>query len=342
MYTEIFIFLPLGALVLSVLITKRLLGKNAWLDLVDTPVERSLHIQPTPNGGGIAILTSILVLGALATYLYPGYHAIGVIALCILIVGSISLYDDLKGVRPAHRLIVHSLAAILLIISGFKWSSLELPGLLFYWPETVVSIVSYLFIVWLINLYNFMDGIDGFAGGMAVIGFGTFSIFGFIWEEWYFMLLSMIIASSAAGFLVFNFPPAKIFMGDIGSSVLGLLVAVFALWGTKERIFPLWISILIFSPFIVDATVTLIKRAINKERIWEAHNNHFYQKLTKSGWGHKKTVLVEYFLMIMCSASALFINFRPATEKWLMLLSWVLVYIALIIIINKKVHVDND
>lgn len=337
----LFFLLSIGAFVLSALITNKLSSKNVWFNLVDTPVERSLHVFPTPNGGGLAILISILVTGALGTYLYPEFNEIGIIALCMFIVGAISLYDDLKEVRPAHRLLVHSIAAVLLISNGFKWSSLELPGILFYWPEAVVSVVSYLFIVWLINLYNFMDGIDGFAGGMAVIGFSTFAIFGFIWEEWYFMLLSMIIVSAAAGFLIFNFPPAKIFMGDIGSSVLGLLVAIFALWGTKERMFPLWISILIFSPFIVDATVTLLKRAINKERIWEAHNNHFYQKLTKSGWGHKKTVLIEYLLMIACAISALVINFKPAFDKSLMLLAWVVFYVIIIIVINKKVHVDN-
>ncbi len=135
-----------------------------------------------------------------------------------------------------------------------------------------------------------------------------------------------IIAASALGFLVWNFPPARIFMGDAGSSTLGFLVAACSLWADQQHIAPLWVSILVFSPFIVDATVTLIRRLFRGEAVWKAHRSHYYQRLALAGWGHRRTVIWEYALMVACGTTAILVVRvdQGAPWVWAVLAGWAL------------------
>jgi len=174
-----------------------------------------------------------------------------------------------------------------------------------------------------------MDGVDGLAGGMALIGFGTFAILGWSDGNELFASLNIVIVAAVAGFLVFNFPPAKIFMGDVGSSTLGFFAATMSLWGERDGIFPLWIAILVFSPFIVDATVTLVKRIVRRERVWHAHKTHYYQRLVQSGCGHKKTVIAEYITMVAAAISAIIGAQLQQQYQWVLIAVWVVIYISL-------------
>jgi UDP-N-acetylmuramyl pentapeptide phosphotransferase/UDP-N-acetylglucosamine-1-phosphate transferase len=193
----------------------------------------------------------------------------------------------------------------------------------------------------MLNLYNFMDGMDGIAGGMAVFGFGTFAVFGLLAGATLFSVLNLIIAAAALGFLVFNFPPARIFMGDVGSSTLGLLAAALSLWGVRDGIFPFWIALLVFSPFIVDATVTLLRRLWRRERIWHAHKTHYYQRLVQAGWGHRKTVLLEYAIMLGCGISALW-SMRATDEiQMAILIAWILFYFAFFFWVSRIARQGN-
>ncbi len=140
-----------------------------------------------------------------------------------------------------------------------------------------------------------------------------------------------MIAAEAAGFLWLNLPPARIFLGDTGSSSLGLLVAGFSLWANREGLFPLWLAILVFSPFIVDATVTLIRRLLRGEKIWQAHRTHYYQRLVRMGWGQKRTLAVEYMLMLACSLSALWAKDLPEWAQMAVLGFWLLAYVLFIL-----------
>src|SRR5262249_53435950 len=142
---------------------------------------------------------------------------------------------------------------------------------------------------WMINLYNFMDGSDGLAGGMAAIGFGCYGIAALAGGDYLCATINLVVAASALGFLCFNFSPARLFMGDVGSVSLGFLAAVLDVVGWLRGDWPVWFGIVVFSPFIVDATVTLFKRALRGARVWEAHREHYYQRLVQSGWGHRKT-----------------------------------------------------
>lgn len=300
-------------------------GFAARSDLLDHPNHRSLHRRPTPRAGGIAILVAVVVGGLLIGWMLP---ASGVCLRYLLLgagpLAAVSWLDDRFSVRFQWRLLAHGWAAFSLIFAGYRPDSLELPGFLFTVSTGLGLSLSLLLVVWLINLYNFMDGMDGFAGGMAVIGFTTLAWLGR--ADGGFANLCLVVAAASAGFLVHNFPPAKIFMGDTGSTSLGFLAAACGLWGNKNGLFPLWIALLVFSPFIVDATVTLLRRLWGGEKIWEAHRTHYYQRLVLLGWGHRRTVLAEYILMLACSLSAVVaVQLSPAGQ-WILIMGWTVIY----------------
>jgi len=186
--------------------------------------------------------------------------------------------------------------------------------------------VTILFFMWMTNLYNFMDGMDGFAAGMTVLGYGFLGFLAWKGGHQFIMLLSFLIVSAAGGFLLYNLPPARIFMGDVGSVSLGFIAAALAVMGVQDGLFDVWVPLLIFSPFIVDATVTLARRLLRGEKVWQAHREHYYQRLVLAGWGHRKTMLAEYFLMAACGITA--VAYGQAGESWRLaiLLGWVIVY----------------
>ncbi|MCZ6532607.1 MAG: hypothetical protein O7A08_06550, partial [SAR324 cluster bacterium] len=213
--------------------------------------------------------------------------------------------------------------------------NLIIPGL----PEIPLGLlglpVTLLFTVWFINLYNFMDGLDGLAGGLGVIGFTFLAAAGWIGGHQSIVWCSVIIAGANLGFLVHNFPPARIFMGDAGSIPMGLLAAAISLWGVRDGAFGLWVPLLIFSPFIVDATITLIRRVLYFERFWEPHHSHYYQRVVLLGWSHRKTVLAEYALMLGVGVSALVLHYAGDGPIVLAgLAGWGLVYFILVIVIR--------
>jgi UDP-N-acetylmuramyl pentapeptide phosphotransferase/UDP-N-acetylglucosamine-1-phosphate transferase len=156
------------------------------------------------------------------------------------------------------------------------------------------------------NLYNFMDGSDGLAGGMALSGFTMYGIAALMNNNDAFAMVNFTIGAAALGFLLNNFHPAKIFMGDAGSIPLGFLAAGIGLWGWQQADWPAWFPLLVFSPFIVDASVTLVKRGMRGAKVTEAHREHYYQRLIQMGWGHRNVALIEYCLMWAVGISAIF------------------------------------
>lgn len=319
----------LAGFLVAAWLTRRFCNPESVFHVLDHPNERSLHVQPVPRSGGVAILFAlgVSVVGLSVVHDLPG-RLVWLIP-GVLLLGGISFLDDRLDVRPAYRLVAQVMAASLLVWGNFSLAMLELPGWMWEWPAWVASAFSLVFVVWMTNLYNFMDGMDGFAGGMAVIGFGTFALLGMLAGNTEFMLLNLSVVAAAAGFLVFNFPPARIFMGDVGSSVLGFLAAAFSLWGAQARIFPFWVALLVFSPFIVDATVTLARRLFRGEKVWRAHRDHYYQRLVGLGWGHRRTVLWEYALMLLGAFLSIVVRGLGPEGQWALIGLWVVVYAAL-------------
>ena len=293
----------------------------SYLRLLDRPNFRSLHHHPVPRTGGLAVLAGIFMSGLYTPIAYPLEVALlgGLLPLVV-----ISLLDDYQGIAAKWRILVHLMAAVSLLTASLTLDCLRLPGLVWPLPPWAAIPLTLGLIVWMINLYNFMDGMDGFAGGMAVIGFSALAGLG--WADPEFATFCLTVAAASAGFLVHNFPPAKIFLGDTGSTALGFLAAVCSLWGSKNELFPFWVALLVFSPFIVDATVTLLRRLLCGERIWEAHRSHYYQRLVLLGWGHRRTVLAEYVLMLACAGSALLAVRLPPIGQIALTIGWVIIY----------------
>jgi UDP-N-acetylmuramyl pentapeptide phosphotransferase/UDP-N-acetylglucosamine-1-phosphate transferase len=281
------------------------LGTRALIPLLrraavlDHPNERSLHEAPTPRGGGIALVAAILiswlaliVAGAVAPRLL-------VVLFGAALLAAISWIDDLRGLSPATRLagqlVAVGLGILALMPTGPVFQGWLMPGL-----DAVAAALLWL---WFVNLFNFMDGIDGLAGSEAAavaIGLVLFAGFG-IGRDHGLAALAGTAAAAALGFLVWNWAPARIFLGDVGSVPLGylfgfLLLDVAARGGWKiALILPLY--------FLADATITLLRRLARGERVWQAHRQHFYQRAVQRGLGHAEVVrrvIVADLALIAC------------------------------------------
>jgi UDP-N-acetylmuramyl pentapeptide phosphotransferase/UDP-N-acetylglucosamine-1-phosphate transferase len=322
---ELMALLGSAAFGISAALTWRFCRPGSRFVVLDHPNERSLHTQPTPRTGGVAIMAGIAVTGVGAMIFFGMGSALAWTSVAVLLVVTTSFIDDRVQLPAMQRIVVHFIAAGLIVYGGLVLNVSILPGDLTV-SSALVLPATVLYLVWMVNLYNFMDGIDGLAGGMAVIGFGVFAVLGVVAGQELFTALSLVIAASAGGFLLLNFPPARIFMGDSGSSTLGLLAGVLSIWGAQEGVFPFWVALLVFSPFIADASVTLVLRAGRRERLWEAHRTHYYQRLVRLGWGHLRTVLWEYVLMTCCAVSALWVAQAPPATQWVTVGFWVCAY----------------
>lgn len=323
------------AFAVAVVLTRQFSNPGSCLHLLDHPNERSLHTRPTPRTGGVAILAGILLALPLWFLATGGHDLIVWLLAAIGLIATLSFLDDRRGVSVAVRFPGHVIGAGLVVFGADFYLPGIVPGIPVIWPAWLGIGLEILFLVWMINLYNFMDGMDGLAGGMAVIGFGTLALFGLLSGNPPFATLSLVIAAATCGFLLFNFPPARIFMGDTGSAVLGLLAGGLILWGARDEIIPLWIGLLVFSPFIVDASVTLVRRLLRGERVWQAHRTHYYQRLVQCGWSHRKTALFEYALMAACSLSALLARQLEARGQVVVVLAWFLVYSLLMVGVRR-------
>ena len=289
----------------------------AWRLAIDEPNQRSLHVRPTPRVGGIVLVPAFLAMW-LAASLIGTQMVLLVAGLCVM-----SYFDDRAGMPVALRLIGHLAVAILFVLFVLGIRD-------FFWCVTWG-----LAIVWLTNLYNFMDGLDGLAGGMALSGFFSY---GWVaaFSDMEFSYACWSVAAAAAGFLVFNFPPAKVFMGDAGSIPLGFLAAGLGLLGWRQGLWPLWFPLLVFSPFVVDASVTLLLRLVRGERVWQAHREHYYQRLIRMGWSHRRTALAEYALMAATAGSALAaLGTKPARQT-LILALWCGIYLGLMATVDRR------
>lgn len=313
----ILLVLPVLAGVLTALVLDQTL-KRVRLPL-DRPNERSLHTVPTPRSGGLVATPVVLVLWIALSPAIPWSVWIA----CTMLF-AVSALDDVHNLPVAARFACH-LAAAALVATSIADPESRLPLL----------VASTLAIGWMINLYNFMDGSDGLAGGMALIGFGAYGIAAWIGGEPGLAIAAWTISGAAAGFLAWNFPPAKVFLGDAGSIPFGGMAGAIGLLGWVRGLWPAWFPLLVFSPFVVDATVTLVRRALRGERVWHAHREHYYQRLVRLGWSHRRTAMAEYALMLACAGIAL-AGLKLETSASLgLLLSMLAAYALLMALIDK-------
>lgn len=285
---------------------------------MDHPNARSLHETPTPRVGGLGIMAGVAVASA---WLAGGILLPVMVAAFSLAV--LSLLDDMRGLPVALRFLGHFVAATACLLA------LGLTG----WA----LVGAVLGVVWMTNLYNFMDGADGLAGGMAAIGFGALALAAWRGNAPELAALCAAIAAAALAFLRFNFPPARIFMGDAGSIPLGFLAAVLGILGVQQNVWPWLFPLLVFSPFVVDASVTLAKRGLRGEKIWQAHRSHYYQRVVLLGASHRQLAWAAYALMAASAALAFVLLQVPQHAASLLILAAAL-YLLVFLTIDRRWH----
>jgi UDP-N-acetylmuramyl pentapeptide phosphotransferase/UDP-N-acetylglucosamine-1-phosphate transferase len=293
-------------------------SKLAWRIATDVPNGRSLHTAPVPRVGGWGVIPAVLLAAVpLGTvdWLLVGL-ATGLFVL--------SYADDRLGLPISLRLPAHAAAAAAWLMSG----PIALP--------IAVAAMAVFAIVWIMNLFNFMDGADGLAGGMALFAFSTYAAVASAIGHTALAAWSMAIAGAAAGFLLFNISPARVFLGDAGSVTLGFFAGAFGIWGWSAGTWPVWFPFLVAAPFFLDATVTILRRMIGGERFWEAHREHYYQRLIRSGWSHRRTSFCEYVVMAGSAGLAMVMLSWSAVAQYAGLAAAAFVYVALAYAVDRR------
>lgn len=283
-----FIVALIMSLVLTGMIRRYALARN----LMDIPNQRSSHTIATPHGGGVAIVVTFqVVLGVLAFYGFLPTASFWLYLLAGSWIAGIGLLDDIYHIPARWRLLFHFAGAsfVLYWLGGIP--PIPIAGTLFIsgWLGATVAVIV---LVWLLNLYNFMDGIDGIAGIQAI----TVCVGGLLIYQLFATSVSpsippLILIAATLGFLFWNLPRARIFMGDTGSGYIGFIVGMFAIqaaWVSPELI---WSWVILLGAFIVDATVTLIRRVLRGEKFYEAHRSHAYQYASRRYGSHIRVSL---------------------------------------------------
>lgn len=268
--------------------------------LIDIPNERSSHSTNTPRGGGLAIVVTFLSgLAFLWKMSLFEDHIFIALSGAGLLVAAIGFMDDLAHIAARWRLLAHFSAAAWLLFWLGGLPPLLLFGIVFdlSWAGHFLALIA---LVWLLNLYNFMDGIDGI-GGIEALSSTLVAglLFLFVFEHQGMAFLYILMSASVAGFLIWNFPPAKIFMGDVGSGFLGLMLGGFTVYSIYIAPQMLWIWLILLGIFIVDATYTLMRRLLRGDKIYVAHRSHAYQYASRKYGSHVK-VSLSVLLINLC------------------------------------------
>jgi|GEM_PF-158204 len=325
----------LGCILLALCLTgsvrKYVIRKN----IMDVPNARSSHTGTVPRGGGAAIVATFY-LGLIVMLVCELVSVELVLSLAGgVVVAAAGWIDDRKGLSPNVRIIVHFAAAIwaLYWLNGFPSLNIgHLPINL----ELMGVLIGSLIIVWMINLYNFMDGIDGLAGTEAIFVAIIIGILSLIIGFWEIAVVCFLLAAAVSGFVYWNWPPAKIFMGDVGSGFLGFIFGVLMISSENSGSLPLIVWVLLLLVFIVDATATLIKRIMNREKWYEAHRTHVYQLAIQAGYTHKRVTLTVVGINILLSLVVTFIYlYQP---QWMMMEAFTIITVLVLLhsLLRKK------
>jgi Fuc2NAc and GlcNAc transferase len=287
--------------------------------MLDIPNHRSSHSVPVPRGGGVAIVATF---GA-GILLLAGAGSLDISLLLALVPGGAAIalvgwLDDRGGVPPRVRALVHFAAAA----SAVAWLG-GLPTLRLGTMEFGLGLagpaLAVVGMVWFLNLFNFMDGIDGIASSQAVMISGVAGAIALLNGDPAIAAAYALVCGASGGFMIWNWPPARIFMGDVGSGFLGFILAVLAVAGERAGSVPLAVWIVLVALFGFDATVTLVRRLLRRERVYEAHRSHAYQRAVISGLSHRDVTMAAAVITLLLGAAALLAAFRPAVLGVVML-----------------------
>jgi len=296
--------------------------------IIDIPNDRSLHTVPRPRGGGVAVavawfvgLTCFFLEGKIEHNLY--YALLSGLPLTL-----IGFADDMFNLKPGIRFLVQFLCAAGALFFLHGLSTIDC-GLRTMDYGLLLTPFAFVAIIWSINLFNFLDGIDGYIGSEIVfIGISLFALTG--------NQIGLLLATATVGFLIWNWPKAKIFMGDVGSTLLGFTVAVLAIYHQNNMSLSIPVWLILTSVFWFDATITLIRRIISKEKLSQAHRKHAYQRIVQAGFSHQKTTLWAFVLNIVGFGLAWMANTYKTYNIIFLILDVVMLYFVLRWIDKKR------
>jgi Fuc2NAc and GlcNAc transferase len=311
-------------------IVRRVALRRALLDEVN---ERSLHTVPTPRLGGVGIVIVTLIAGffacdAGATELRVLLAVCGGIAL-------VGLRDDLRPMSAAVRIMLQIAVSIVFLRLVGTPPLLVARALPLALPPFVVTALLVVWMVGVLNIYNFMDGMDGLAGSQTVSASIALAVM--LGGSSPLAIFALALGASAAGFLAHNFPPARIFMGDAGSTFIGMSFAALAVIGMHHEV-PITESALVLAPFLLDGTFTIFRRALRKEKVWKAHRTHLYQRAVQTGLAHRDVLLVYMAWLAVAAGGAVLASLGTAS----LALAWGAAVLGLVLVWRWVVRRESD
>lgn len=305
-----------GAAVATYLVVRLWIVISWRAKILDRPTARSSHVRATPRGGGVGIVITFVVAVAIVSGWGSGVTWEWLCALMVAVmVACVSFVDDIRSLPSSFRLLVHVVAATgVVILLPVPWLRADVPYVgTVVLPLFVGQAIAVMWVVCVTNMYNFMDGIDGIAGGQgAIAGFGWMA-FGVLVGDQAVYWCGLILGSGCVGFLALNWQPARVFMGDVGSAFLGFCFGAFPLLAlhrkheteaTQTGAVAIFAALALW-PFMADGTITLLRRLRHRENIFEAHRSHLYQRLTVVGWSHFAVSLLYLGWAIACAGAGL-------------------------------------
>jgi len=310
-------FLALGAALLSWMLVGLLIKKAPAIRLMDRPNERSLHTQTTPRGGGLGFILTWLV-GCFVWWYWRGgefvpWGSLTVFVAAVMIVAGISLWDDFRSIGAGIRLAVHLVCAAAAIAAFGYFRTVNVGFIVpLGWAGMLVTAI---WIVGLTNVFNFMDGVDGIAGIQGVVAGLAWSGAGGYLHSLTVAVFGTLLAGGCAGFLIRNWSPARIFMGDVGSAFLGFsfsALPLIMLFEIKSRADAYVIAsvpgfaLMVVWPFVADGMLTFSRRLLNREPVWKSHRGHLYQRLVQAGLSHSTVALYYGLWAVTCSVAGFF------------------------------------
>lgn len=305
--------------------------------IIDWPDERRSHQQPTPRGGGLALLLgfTVAVLGAVAQ---P--RSMLPLALFAVALGTLGWLDDRYGVPVRWRLAIMLICAVSLVLALGPIAEVAVMDQVINWPWlwTPLALVA---VVWLINLHNFMDGSDGMA---AMQGAWSGGVLGWLLYQGGSPaagLAGLALAGACLGFLAWNRPPARLFMGDVGSLVIGGLVGLLAYAGAAQGIVSIWLSLMVCALFVVDATATLVRRLSSGGQWYTPHREHAYQQLIGVGWSHARVLAVYASVnLVLVLPMVVLVYYRPLWD-WPLAMLLVVILVAAWRLVQRYAAMEN-
>lgn len=294
----------LSSAILSWYAVNRLIVILTERQVIDTPNDRTLHKGSIPRGGGLAIVALILLSLAVIGALSMRYFMFAGIFISVLAWSSLSWLDDRFDLSPQRRWFVQCVFATLSVMAFGVVDTVHLSNERYLLLPIVGFLISIIGVLWLTNLYNFMDGMDGLAASQTIIASSTLVFWFWQYGDQSLAIISLVLASASYGFLLHNWHPAKIFLGDVGSVTIGAFFSTMLLIAVSRYDMPVISFIILFGVFVADASLTILKRLIQREKIWLPHRSHYYQRLAALGFSHSKIVIGLIVMMTISSLIA--------------------------------------